>query len=178
MAILPPCFRTAKPPSLFVMVTVESRRDEPGMRANVGIMIVNRAHEIFAGEAFHYPGEWLMPQGGIDKNETPVEAMQRELQEETGIGLAQVRVIHELHEWQSYLFKRPQYKDDILYKGQRQKWFLLEYNDALPDVMAGDIQEFSRFDWVTPDWLIANTVSFQCDVYRKVVSAFKPHLPR
>ena len=35
--------------------------DAPNFRANVGIMIVNREHRILAGDAFHYPGEWMMP---------------------------------------------------------------------------------------------------------------------
>ena len=43
----------------------------PKFRSNVGIMIVNRAGKILAGDAFHYPGEWMMPQGGIDARNRP-----------------------------------------------------------------------------------------------------------
>ncbi|MFT5111408.1 MAG: putative (di)nucleoside polyphosphate hydrolase [Parasphingorhabdus sp.] len=149
----------------------------PGFRANVGIMVVNQKHLILAGQAFYYPGEWLMPQGGIDPSERPTSAMQRELEEETGLSLDQMRLIHELEDWQYYLFKKPQYKDDIFYKGQRQKWFLLEYNGPLPDTAPKHLQEFTHFDWVEPDWLIQNTATFLADVYRKVIEGFKLHLP-
>ncbi len=48
-------------------------------RSNVGIMIVNRDGNILAGEAIHYPGEWMMPQGGIDAQESAEQAMRRSL---------------------------------------------------------------------------------------------------
>ena len=50
--------------------------DDTIYRANVGIMIINKEHKIMAGEAYHYPGEWMMPQGGIDELETPLQAME------------------------------------------------------------------------------------------------------
>ena len=56
-------------------------------RNNVGIVIINTERKILAGEAFYYPGEWLMPQGGIAIGETPEEALERELLEETGLTL-------------------------------------------------------------------------------------------
>ena len=146
-------------------------------RPNVGIMIVNRDHKLLAGNALHYPGEWMMPQGGIDPAETAQQAMQRELFEETGLGLAQVRVIGEHDEWLQYLFRKPQYKDDIFYVGQRQKWFLLEYNGYLPDATSVKEQEFSCFDWVDPDWLVEQIPIFKKDVYRTILSAFRPRFP-
>jgi len=136
-------------------------------RSNVGIMIVNRDGKILAGEAFHYPGEWMMPQGGIDA----------ELFEETGLDFAQVRLIREHDSWLQYLFRKPQYKDDVFYVGQRQKWFLLEYNGPLPDATRVQEQEFSSFGWVEPEWLVAQIPAFKKGVYRTVVSAFSADFP-
>ena len=146
-------------------------------RANVGIMIVNRAGEILAGDAFHYPGEWMMPQGGIDAQESTGQAMRRELFEETGLRFHQVRVIREHHEWLQYLFRKPQFKDDVYYVGQRQKWFLLEYNGPLPDTTKVAEQEFSCFDWVDPEWLVAQIPAFKTEIYRTVVDNFRPFFP-
>lgn len=150
---------------------------QQNFRLNVGIMIVNREHKILAGDAFHYPGEWMMPQGGIDPAESAREAMQRELHEETGIQVHQVMLVREHEEWLQYLFRKPQYKDDIFYIGQRQKWFLLEYNGALPDAEKVHEQEFSRFAWVDANWLVEQIPLFKKEVYRSIVTAFRPFFP-
>ncbi|MDX2315731.1 MAG: RNA pyrophosphohydrolase [Gammaproteobacteria bacterium] len=146
-------------------------------RSNVGIMIVNRVGRILAGDAFHYPGEWMMPQGGIDLAESAEQAMRRELLEETGLHFEQLRLICEHDDWLQYLFRKPQYKDDIFYVGQRQKWFLLEYNGPLPDPESVHEQEFSCFGWVEPEWLVEQIPPFKKEVYRTVVAAFRPHFP-
>jgi len=146
-------------------------------RLNVGIMIVNRDQKILAGDAFHYPGEWMMPQGGIDNAESAHEAMQRELYEETGLQTQQVRLIREHDAWLQYLFRKPQYKGGILYIGQRQKWFLLEYNGPLPDAENVKEQEFLRFDWVDAAWLVKQIPPFKTEVYRTIVTAFSPFFP-
>jgi putative (di)nucleoside polyphosphate hydrolase len=151
--------------------------NQQNFRSNVGIMIVNREQKILAGDAFHYPGEWMMPQGGIDPDESPYQAMQRELFEETGIQLAQVRLIHEHDAWLQYLFRKPQYNDDIFYVGQRQRWFLLEYNGPLPDAENVKEQEFSCFDWVDAQWLVEQIPAFKKEVYRTIVTAFRPLFP-
>lgn len=156
----------------------ESADGSQKFRSNVGIMIVNRDGRILAGDALHYPGEWMMPQGGIDASETTVQAMQRELFEETGLSIEQVRILREHDEWLKYLFRKPQYKDGVFYVGQRQKWFLLEYNGPLPDAAVVQEREFSCFGWVEPDWLVAQIPAFKKSVYRTVVAAFRADFPR
>ena len=159
------------------MIQPEDLASQQKYRLNVGIMIVNREQKILAGDAFHYPGEWMMPQGGIDQLESAPEAMQRELYEETGLQPQQVRLIREHDSWLQYLFRKPQYKDDIFYIGQRQKWFLLEYNGPLPDAASVKEQEFSRFDWVDAGWLVEQIPRFKKEVYRTIVAAFSPYFP-
>ena len=151
--------------------------NQQNYRLNVGIMIVNRERKILAGDAFHYPGEWMMPQGGIDRSETPQQAMQRELYEETGLLVRQVRLIREHEGWLQYLFRKPQFKDDVFYVGQRQKWFLVEYNGPPPDATTVKEQEFSRFDWVEPEWLVEQIPMFKKDVYTTIVADFGPYFP-
>lgn len=151
--------------------------DDPDYRANVGIMLVNKNHQILAGEAIHYPREWMMPQGGIDAGETPQQAMQRELVEETSITCDEVTFIRENDDWLSYRFREPLFKDGALYIGQRQKWFLLEYNGPLPDAKTTIDQEFLQFRWVDTEWLIQHTTRFKTDVYRTIISTFKECFP-
>ena len=61
-------------------------------RPNVGIALFNASGEVLIGRRFRDDGpeiilpglEWQMPQGGIDANEDPRDAVMRELWEETG----------------------------------------------------------------------------------------------
>ena len=152
--------------------------NNPDYRPNVGIMLMNRQHQILAGEASHYSGEWMMPQGGIDAGETTLQAMKRELVEETAIRFEQTRLIKEHDEWLSYLFRKPLKKDGGFYTGQRQKWFLLEYNGVLPDPDKTIDKEFSQFDWVDCDWLINHTTRFKVDVYKTIFAAFDEYYPQ
>ena len=151
--------------------------NNPDYRPNVGIMIVNDRQQILAGEAYHYPGEWMMPQGGIDSGETPYQAMQRELVEETGIALSTAELLREHSEWLSYRLGRPLEKDGGTYIGQRQKWFLLNYHGVVPDPESVEIKEFSQFDWVQPDWLIENTTIFKQTLYQQIIAEFKCFFP-
>ena len=55
-------------------------------RKGVGIMLLNKERKIFVGQRFDKDkSAWQMPQGGIDKGEKSIEALKRELEEETGI---------------------------------------------------------------------------------------------
>jgi len=151
--------------------------DDPNYRPNVGIMLINRDHQVIAGEVFHYTGKWMMPQGGIDNGETPFQAMQRELMEETSIRFDDTRFITRHHEWLSYKFRKPLDKDGQVYIGQRQKWFLLEYNGIPPDATKTRDREFRRFKWVEPNWLIERTSGIKTGVYRHIFSVFKNYFP-
>ena len=55
-------------------------------RSGVGMMIINHQSKIFVGQRFDKDNSaWQMPQGGIDKGESAIIALKRELEEETGI---------------------------------------------------------------------------------------------
>jgi putative (di)nucleoside polyphosphate hydrolase len=151
--------------------------DNPDYRANVGIMLVNRDHSVMAGEAYHYPGEWMMPQGGIDAGESPLQAMKRELVEETGISFDKTRFIHEHHKWLSYRSTRPLEKYGLFYLGQRQKWFLLEYTGSPPDPELAQDREFRSFDWVKSDWLLKRAARFKVSLYEDVFAEFESYFP-
>ena len=118
-----------------------------------------------------------MPQGGIDAGETPQQAMQRELVEETGITYDEVTFLKENDDWLSYLFREPLFKDGALYIGQRQKWFLLEYNGPLPDANTTIDREFLQFKWADADWLTQHTTRFKTDVYQTIISSFEAYFP-
>ena len=139
--------------------------------------MVNHNKQIFAGEAYHYPGEWMMPQGGIDGDESPEQAMQRELVEETSIEYKDTRLIKAHDDWLTYRLSKPLEKDGDVYLGQRQKWFLLEYNGPIPDANLAQDREFSQFNWVEPQWLMQRTAKFKIELYESVFSYFEKYFP-
>ena len=52
---------------------------ENNYRRCVGMMILNNKNEILVGKRIDHPsGHWQMPQGGIDENEKPEEAAERD----------------------------------------------------------------------------------------------------
>ena len=56
------------------------------MRSGVGIIVLNKKNKVFVGKRKDNPGDrWQMPQGGIDVGENYIDAMKRELIEETSI---------------------------------------------------------------------------------------------
>jgi len=60
-------------------------------RRCVGMMILNTNNEILVGRRLDHPsGYWQMPQGGIDEDENPEEAVWREMMEEIGTNNAEL----------------------------------------------------------------------------------------
>ena len=70
-------------------------------RRCVGIMILNNKNQILVGRRLDHPsGYWQMPQGGIDKNENPEEAVWREMMEEIGTNKAEIYKVS--NQWINY----------------------------------------------------------------------------
>jgi 8-oxo-dGTP pyrophosphatase MutT (NUDIX family) len=60
--------------------------DRDGFRPNVGIILLNHKNQVFWGKRIR-THSWQFPQGGIDRGETPEQAMFRELHEEIGCAM-------------------------------------------------------------------------------------------
>jgi len=75
--------------------------DREGFRPNVGIILLNAHNEVFWGKRLR-EHSWQFPQGGIKYGETPVQAMYRELHEETGLLPEHVKVIGRTRDWLRY----------------------------------------------------------------------------
>ena len=128
-------------------------------RLGVGILLQNSAGLIFAGERTDIRGAWQMPQGGIEKDETPEQAMWRELQEETGVTKASI--IYEHPVWLSY--------DLSGGRGQVQKWFFLKFLGQDSDIHIG--AEFQSWQWMDSQELLEIIVSFKYPIYESIFKA-------
>ncbi len=104
--------------------------DFDGYRPNVGIVLLNAQGQVFWARRVRRDG-WQFPQGGMHTDETPDEAMYRELYEETGLRAEQVELLGCTHGWLRYrLPHRYRLRDErppcVV---QKQVWFLLRLLD-------------------------------------------------
>lgn len=151
-------------------------------RECVGIVLVNPDGLVWVGKRISkWTGDtsehqWQMPQGGIDKGETPAQAAFRELEEETGTSSAEI--LAESSDWLTY-----DLPEDALgialkgkYRGQKQKWFVMRFlgNDDDIDISerSGHKAEFSRWRWAPLDRVVDEVVPFKRNVYRKLAEEF------
>src|SRR5690606_16615855 len=79
--------------------------DPDGFRPNVGIVLMHEDGRLFWARRVNRDG-WQFPQGGMNTDETPLEAMYRELREETGLGPEHVEVLGSTPGWLRYRLPR------------------------------------------------------------------------
>jgi putative (di)nucleoside polyphosphate hydrolase len=149
-------------------------------RPCVGVMLLNRKGEVMVGRRRASEDAWQMPQGGIDKGESPETAALRELEEE--IGTANARILGETRDWLMYDLP-PELVPMTWggkYRGQRQKWFALEFLGSDADITPERVShpEFDAWQWVAPDRLVALAVTFKRHIYESVVAEFAPLIER
>ncbi len=155
--------------------------DPDGFRPNVGIVLLNDEGRVFWARRVGHDG-WQFPQGGMNTDETPVEAMYRELEEETGLRPGDVSVLAETPGWLRYRLPRRylRYRQKPLCIGQKQVWFLLrlESDESRLQLDRCDKPEFDCFRWVDFWYPANNVVHFKRQVYRRALSILEPFVLR
>ena len=154
-------------------------------RPCVGMMVLNRAGQVWIGRRHDAPDEaegpgawWQMPQGGIDEGEGPERAALRELYEETGI--RSVETLAESARWYTYDLP-PELARKAWggrYRGQKQRWFAFRFLGSDAEIAIspppGHQVEFEAWRWAGIDELPGLIVPFKRDVYEQVVREFAP----
>jgi len=138
-------------------------------------MLIAADRRVFVGRRPGMPEDaaWQMPQGGVDKGETPVEAACRELAEE--VGTARALLLRESRDWVTYDVPgalRPTHWKNR-WHGQAQKWFALAFTGSDADIdLDAHEREFDAWKWVEGSELAGLVVSFKRPIYRAVVAEF------
>ncbi|MEA3208383.1 MAG: putative (di)nucleoside polyphosphate hydrolase [Chthoniobacter sp.] len=140
-------------------------------RANVAAILRNTAGQILICERLGVPDAWQFPQGGIDGDETPERALQRELWEEVGVMPADFRIVSRRGPYR-YVFGNGRVKKG--YHGKEQLYFLCDFTAPNSQIqVATEHPEFQAFRWIAPaGFQLAWLPEMKREVYRAVFADF------
>jgi putative (di)nucleoside polyphosphate hydrolase len=155
--------------------------DSEGYRANVGIILANREGKVLWARRVGQEA-WQFPQGGIHRNETPEQAVLRELNEEIGLNPWDVEIIGSTRHWLRYRLPRRLVRHDRrpVCIGQKQRWFMLRLlsEDACVRLDLTDSPEFDTWRWVDYWDPLREIVFFKRKVYERALRELEPLLHR
>lgn len=151
--------------------------DPDGFRPNVGIVLMQEDGRLFWARRVRRDG-WQFPQGGIHTDETPLEAMHRELREETGLLPEHVEVLGATPGWLRYRLPPHaiRHRDRLVCIGQKQVWFLLRFRGHEGDLRLDltTTPEFDDWRWVDYWYPLAHVVPFKRNVYTRALHYLAP----
>jgi len=153
--------------------------DSDGFRANVGIILCNDQKQLFLGRRVGQDS-WQFPQGGIDENESPEEAMYRELEEEVGLKSKQVTMLGKTSKWLRYRLPKRYMRKNCKPRciGQKQHWYLLQIMCEETDFCLDQYKkpEFDHWRWVEYWQPIDEVIFFKRAVYERALNELAPFL--
>ena len=132
--------------------------DPDGFRPNVGIILTNELGQVLWARRIGQDS-WQFPQGGIHHNESPEQALYRELHEEVGLLPEDVEILACTRGWLRY--RLPQ---------------RLIRNHSQPICVGQKQPEFDGWRWVSYWYPLGQVVPFKRDVYRRAMKELAPRL--
>jgi putative (di)nucleoside polyphosphate hydrolase len=157
------------------------QRDTKRYRPNVGLALFHREGLLFLGKraGTEGPYQWQMPQGGVDRGESTVDAAYRELEEEIGVRAEHVELLEETADWLYYDFPtevRAKMKHRGRNLGQRQKWFALRFKGRDSDIrLDTHTPEFIDWRWAPLETAPDLVIPFKRPTYEEVARRFKKY---
>ncbi|KAF1712609.1 RNA pyrophosphohydrolase [Pseudoxanthomonas kalamensis DSM 18571] len=146
--------------------------DSDGFRPNVGIVLMRQDGQVFWARRVRRDG-WQFPQGGMNTDETPVEAMYRELREETGLLPEHVEVLAATPGWLRYRLPQRAIRRNERHVciGQKQVWFLLRLvgDERHVQLDLTEAPEFDHWRWVDFWYPLEHVVMFKRGVYARAL---------
>ena len=153
--------------------------DKEGFRANVGIILSNEKGQLLWARRIGQ-NAWQFPQGGIMEDESPHDALYRELWEEVGLRPQDVDIIGSTRDWLRYRLPKQfiRYHSRPLCIGQKQLWYLLRLVGDERNVClnVADEPEFDRWRWISYWRPIKEVVFFKRKVYEQALRELAPVL--
>ncbi len=152
--------------------------DTDGYRSNVGIILCNKDNKLLWARRIGQDA-WQFPQGGIQHNESPEQAVLRELYEEIGLTKHNISIIGCTQNWLRYQLPKKliRHGSKPLCIGQKQIWYLLRLHDDTDHAISlnhADRPEFDDWRWVDYWHPPTEVVSFKRDVYECALAELEP----
>ena len=151
--------------------------DTDGFRLNVGIILSNDRGQVLWARRCGQEA-WQFPQGGIKFNETPKQALFRELYEELGLEDHAVNVVGCTQGWLRYRLPKNLIRHDRkpVCIGQKQIWYLLNLVGDESQICLDrfDTPEFDYWQWVDYWTPLHQVVSFKRGVYQRALTELAP----
>lgn len=141
----------------------------PGHHFRAGVVAVVRRSDgrVLAFERGDRPGQWQLPQGGLELGETPEQAAWRELEEETSLTADDVEFVGDHPRWVAMPWP-PEVVGEGARLGQVHRWFEFRVRDDAVEPRP-DGREFRAWKWVEPAWLLEHVVDFRRASYAEVL---------
>ena len=145
------------------MVRPEKSSDQI-FRAGVGAVIQRDDGNVLALSRTDDPDAWQFPQGGLKSGEEPIDALFREVREETGIERSYLRLQADTPRLLAY--ELPQaYRSRRTGRGQTLYWYRLTFTGGDDRITLGNQKEFSAWRWMDMADLVAIVSPFRRDTY-------------
>ena len=149
--------------------------DKNGFRSNIAMIVSNGCGKVLLAKRIGQ-NSWQFPQGGIDGDEAPKDALFRELKEEIGLDQKDVEILKQSSQWFKYKIppnlQRKRSKPVCI--GQKQKWFYLKLVSDESNIKLDltSNPEFDEWQWVNYWYPISAVISFKKKVYQQALLEF------
>lgn len=144
---------------------------KPSFRPAVLLLLHDQEGRLLIGERRDFPGSWQFPQGGIKREESPIEALRRETMEETGLLPMAYRIGAPLGTW-TYRFAPGVLKKG--FRGQSLLGFPAWLEPTIPSQKVledfGGSKEFIRLAWTdASNFPLTALPEFKVALYRDLL---------
>lgn len=127
------------------------REKYPYRQATLGIVIDEDEQFLLVQKLNYRENEWSFAGGGIEENETPKQAVLRELEEELGSKkfevIAESKISYS-YEWPDHIIINQSQKTGRLYRGNQIKYFLSKFSGDKEELKL-QTDELKAIRWVT-----------------------------
>jgi putative (di)nucleoside polyphosphate hydrolase len=137
----------------------------------VGVVVIDQARRVLVCERADIAGAWQFPQGGLERDESPIQAAYREIHEETGISRRALRLLGRHPELLAYELP-PKAQSMKTGMGQVQFWFFFRMIKPGPAIHLPPHSEFKAIAWISFNSAVARVVRFKRPVYRRLRESF------
>ena len=134
-------------------------------RQAVMAVVVNEKNKVLIGSSPRNGG-YKFPQGGLEKGETLIQGITRELKEEVGLDLDEKSILQTFDEKVKYYYpeKTHPHLNNV---GQEQTVFKIKYDDSMTLVPQDD--EFEKLIWINPKDLEKYDTKHRTPAYKKAL---------